>query len=231
MIRPALSFLFLALGFAACSLPSTDEYASGTSDAGTASSSSSSSGTSEPNEGGANEAGPEPVQDSGAEAGANVMANPGFEDGTCNANNFAASAYQSQGATPSSDAHTGMKACQACRANESTKFYSLERNGAVKAPVVGARYTATVWVKQGANSFKDQTAQLVFRTYVGQPFAIVEENEGTQLPLSNGWQMLSAAITPSKAAPWLDVYVAVTTLDTAGDRCVLLDDVTINVAP
>lgn len=221
----AVAFLLVLV---ACGLPSVDDYARGTPDGGGSSSgsssssgnssSSSSSGTVEPSDGGVDAA----SSDGGGTPGPNILKNPDFEDGTCGDANF----YRGQGGVTST-AHTGMFACQACRQDESTDIYTWNTPYVVESPAVGDTYRASAWVKRGADSFKDQKVAITIRTAQMTPFATIEQAASDEVALTDEWTRLETTLTVTKMAPVLDVYVGVTTQTTAGQRCFIVDDVSL----
>lgn len=223
-MRRAL-WLFVGLAFGACTLPSADEFAKSAPDRGASSSGATGSleaGSLPTADGG--EIAEASVQESGVDAGVvNLMANPGFEDGTCGPVNF----YQGSGGG-SADAHGGSHACQACRANEGTDFYTFNPFFVVMKPVVGATYHASAWVKRGAESFKDQTITISLRAANTEPTFQEQQVVGSLgVPLTDQWQPIEVKLTLSKDAQEIDFFVGASTLATAGQRCFLVDDVAV----
>jgi hypothetical protein len=214
--------LSIGLAFGACALPSADEFARGTQDAGSSSSSSSSGAPSETGPIGSSDSGDDATLDSGSDGGAaNFMKNPDFEDGTCGTAGF----YQGAGGI-SSTAHGGMYGCQACRQDESTTFYTYNPYFVALNPSVGQTYYARAWVKLGQDSFEDQQVSLFVRSANNDP--AFEEREIIQSPsvaLGDTWQLLEMKLTLTKTAQEIDFFVGATTPATAGQRCFVVDDV------
>ncbi|MFO0735475.1 MAG: hypothetical protein U0270_06335 [Labilithrix sp.] len=224
MSRRAILAVPLAL-FVACELPSADEYSNGAPDGGAGSSASSGSPSNEAGLGPRAEAGAEAATEGGA-AEAGVIFAADFEDGTCGPANF----FQGEGGH-SDEAHAGVSACQACRKNEATDFYTWNPYYLVvkPGPVAGQTYHARAFIKRGQDSFKDQNAWLTIRVANDDPaFEAIEEIESNHVTLSDTWQLLEATLTVTKTGQELDVFVGAATPATAGQRCFVIDEVSVS---
>ena len=230
MRRFGIAITLLALA-GACALPSTEEFASGSPDAGT-----NDGGQSVPSDGAPITRDGEPLApfDSGADVTTVVLDDGGsvtnllpadqsaFEIGDCGSSGR----YESK-LEASNVPRSGARSCKVCRAPGSTdeQLWSID-NGFDAKPREGQEYRAEAWVRRPPGSTDQLRVALSIRT-VNDPFDQVEQVETDTIVLTDEWQRLATTLPLTKRADFMDVFVYAVYEDGTVNRCFLVDDLVV----
>lgn len=225
MVRYVVAGVALAIA-AACSLPSSGDYAKPSVDGGASSSSTSSSGDS----GGAHDSGSAPASEAGAEdagfdaAGIDDLlmdVDSTFENGKCGQDT---GVYQSV-ETSSSTARSGSAACQVCRSHPSNDDASYSLDTQIHtSPQAGRQYTAMAWVRAVPNATDSLDVTLTLRTHNGN-FKAVQQIASDPLHLTSDYHLLKVVLDVTTDTSDMDYFVSGAPPLSDSSPCFLIDDV------
>jgi hypothetical protein len=123
-------------------------------------------------------------------------------------------------------ARTGSRSLRACgqATAPADPIFSGDDNGAAGAPIVGATYRATAWVRTAPGSAVPPGVSMRFRTIQLPVFVETEIRETAGVAITSTWQKLDIELPVSKSAAKLNIAVLG---KWAAGACFLIDDVSI----
>lgn len=116
-------------------------------------------------------------------------------------------------------------ACRVCATSQGAKeFFTIDDNGLPGAPIAGARYRATAWVRPAPGAVTPTYAMLHIRTFGFDPdFTTYEQADPVAaVPFTTDWMPLSVELTIQQARGKLNVFLGA---PGAVGACFLVDDV------